>query len=326
MCEPLISVIIPVYNVEEYLDDCLKSVSGQTYDNLEIIVIDDGSTDSSGKICDFWERSDRRIHVIHKENGGLSDARNVGIQAANGDLIGFVDSDDVIHPQMYQKLYEVMMNTRSDITCCGIRRDSSFEKWNMNVYEKIQIREYTAEKGLEVIIKDEDVYVTVWNKLYVKRVIEGVFFELKKYHEDEFWSYQVLARAEKITMVDQCYYGYRQRENSIMNQRYSVRHLDLLDARAQRLEFIEKNFTGLVSLARCDLRFECIRAMQLSLLFFEGTDLIVSKHRIRAMVKLYPLRYKDYRILPYGRQVWCCLSNIFFLGICHIRNAFHFGP
>lgn len=111
-----------------------------------------------------------------------------------------------------------------------------------------------------------------------------------------------------------------------MNQKYSIRHLDLLDARAQRLKFLEEKFIKLVPMARCDLRFECIRAMQFSLLFLEQEDLEASKRRIRDVVRQNPLRRKDYGMLPFGRQIWCWLSNLSFMGTCHIRNRFHFGP
>lgn len=326
MRQPLISVIIPVYNVENYLDDCLKSVSGQIYDNMEIIVVDDGSTDSSGMICDEWEKKDHRILVIHKENGGLSDARNIGLQAANGNFIAFVDSDDVIHPHMYQKLYEMIKDTGCEISCCRVKKDSIFENFSWNINNELQMRQYSDEEALRAIIKNEDISVTVWNKLYTRDVIKNIYFESEKIHEDEFWSYQVLAKAEKIMMTNQYYYGYRQRDKSIMNRQYSVQNLDLLDARAQRLEFLEKNYPKLISLARCDLRFECIRAMQFCLLLLEADDLKISKCRINAMVKSYPLKYRDYRILPFGRQVWCVLSNISFGATCHIRNRLHFGP
>ena len=117
---PLISVIVPVYKVEAYLDKCISSIVGQTYRNLEIILVDDGSPDNCGAICDAWAEQDSRIKVIHKENGGLSDARNAGMSAATGELLGFVDSDDHISPEMYQLLYERMIADNSDISACGV--------------------------------------------------------------------------------------------------------------------------------------------------------------------------------------------------------------
>lgn len=323
---PLISVIVPVYNVETFLDECLQSIVQQTYDNLEIIAVDDGSTDTSGEKCDMWAKRDPRIRVIHKENGGLSDARNAGLMTAKGSLIGFVDSDDVIHPYMYQGLYELMQIADSEISCCRMRKSNSFE--NMFTAEKncAEIKRYTPEEALRAIITESDVFVTVWNKLYRRDIIGDIQFELNKCHEDEFWSYQVIAGATRIVTSDQCYYGYRQRENSIMNQQYSLKRLDLLMARTARLSLIERRFPDLAALARCDLRFECIRAQQFSFIFLKEEELEISKQIIQDIVHNHPLRYCDYHSLPLGRQVWCFLSNIAFAATCHIRNKFHFGP
>ena len=118
---PKISVIIPVYKVEEYISRCIKSVVDQTYSNLEIILVDDGSPDNCPAICDKWAEKDSRIKVIHKKNGGLSDARNAGMQIASGEFIGFVDSDDWISKEMYQLLYENMKENESDISACGVK-------------------------------------------------------------------------------------------------------------------------------------------------------------------------------------------------------------
>ena len=118
---PKISVIIPVYKVEEYINRCIKSVVNQTYDNLEIILVDDGSPDNCPVICDKWAEKDSRIKVIHKNNGGLSDARNMGMKIASGELIGFIDSDDWISKEMYQLLYENMKENESDISACGVK-------------------------------------------------------------------------------------------------------------------------------------------------------------------------------------------------------------
>lgn len=324
--KPLISVIVPVYNVEKYLDECVKSLIEQSYTNLEILLVDDGSLDSSGRICDRWKREDRRVTVIHQKNGGLSDARNSGLLRAKGQLIAFVDSDDVIYSTMYEKLYNVMLETNCDISSCEILSQKEFHKEDFEGQNICKTKEYSAEEALREIIDNRDIYVTVWNKLYRRSVIDGIMFERGKYHEDEYWTYQIIARAKKITMISQYYYGYRQRDNSIMTQRYTLRHLDLLEARDRRLRFIREKFPGLAARDCCRLRLECIRALQLSMKYLNKTDLKKSRGIIKHIVKKNPLRYAEYRNLPIGKKTWCFLSNLSFAGTCYIRNWLRFGP
>lgn len=326
MIKPLISIIVPVYNVEKYLDECVRSLIEQSYTNLEILLVDDGSLDSSGRICDRWKREDQRITVIHQQNGGLSDARNSGLLCAKGQLIAFVDSDDVIHSTMYEKLYNVMLETDCDISSCEILSQKEFHKEDFEGQNICKIKEYSAEEALREIIDNRDIYVTVWNKLYRRSIIDGIMFERGKYHEDEYWTYQIIARAKKIAMISQYYYGYRQRDNSIMTQQYSLRHLDLLDARNRRQQFIREKFPGLADRDCCRLRFECIRALQLSMKYLDKKDLQKSREIIKDIVKKNPLRYAEYKNLPAGKKTWCFLSNLSFTGTCYIRNWLRFGP
>lgn len=186
--EELISIIIPVYNVEEYLSACLKSVIGQTYKNLEIIVVDDGSTDKSGMICDEYCNRDNRITVIHKKNGGLSDARNAGLKAAKGQYIGFVDSDDWIAPEMYEILYQSCKMYEADISfarykdvameaCQDDFIDDSHESKNDS---RLVVR---SEQYLESILTENGVIESnwsVWVRLYKATVIKELRFEKGK--------------------------------------------------------------------------------------------------------------------------------------------------
>ncbi|MGN0334580.1 MAG: glycosyltransferase family 2 protein [Lachnospiraceae bacterium] len=319
---PLISVIIPVYNVEEYIEECLKSVVIQSYEHLEIILVDDGSTDSSGEICDQWARSDSRIRVIHQENGGLSAARNSGMKIAGGAYIGFVDSDDVIHPLMYEKLYRALTDHECDISCCGVTKSIFFEDRD----KKENFRIFQPQDAILALIEDRDLSVTVWNKLYRHEIVRTLAFKEGKCHEDEYWTYQAFSRAEKIVLTDFCGYGYRQRESGIMGRKYSLKRLDIIEARSERLNVIEEHYPELTASARCDFRFECIRAFQLSLLYLDRDDLQKSRSLITRAVKKHVLRYGDYSHLPVGRKVWCFLSNISLEGTARFRNLIHFGP
>lgn len=323
----MISIIIPVYNVADYLEECIASIVVQTYKDLEIILVDDGSTDSSGKICDKWAEKDARIRVIHKKNGGMSDARNAGLDIAKGELIGFIDSDDVIRNDMYERLYALMEEHKAEISCCNFQKEETFPDISILGNDtQDHVQTYTAREALEATIKETDLHPVLWNKLYTREIVGDVRFEYGKYHEDEFWIYQVVTKATKIVSTSRVYYGYRQRANSIMHQKYSLKRLDILEARAERLDFIEKNFPELLKKARCDFRFMCIRERQLGLLNLNENELEVSKKTVMEAVKKYPLKYSDYKELPLGRKVWCFLSNVNFEATCKIRNRFHYGP
>lgn len=341
--DALISIIVPIYKVEEYLDACVESLVRQTYERLEIILVDDGSPDRCGLMCDMWAKKDERIRVIHKENGGLSDARNVGMRAATGAYIGFVDSDDVIHPQMYESLLFMMTETDSEIGCCHLTRDIAQCTTTVSKYalqpadtadqNKDDVhtvygtwRVFSKEEAIESLIRLECISVTVWNKLYRREVLEYLEFPKGKYHEDEFWTYLVLEKANRIAYTDAPFYGYRERGDSITTQKYTSRHLDFLDGRAGRLEYLEKHFSQFSALERTNMRFECIRSMQLCLIHMEGKERAACIERIHKMVKKYPISYKEYQKLPIGRKIWCVLSTITFDGTCRIRNWFHYGP
>lgn len=325
--EPLISVVIPLYNIESYLDACIDSVVNQSWTNLEIILVDDGSADRSGQICEEWAARDPRIQVIHKENGGMSDARNAGIRQAHGDLIGLVDGDDVIHPHMYRKLYRLMQHAGADIACCSYIRGERFD-WQENADQNIAVKKkrYPTEAAIRTLVLETGITSNVWDKLYKKQVLQKIPFIEGKYHEDEFWVYQVLGQASIIAFTSEILYGYRQRSGSIMHQRYSMKHLDLLDARAERLEWLSRYYPELTWYARCNLRFECIRAWQRCDLDMMEQDKIDGKKKARNVAEAYSVTKQDYYRLPAGRQFWLWLSNRSFVLTCKIRNQFHFGP
>ena len=160
----LISIIVPIYNVEDYLKRCIDSILGQTYKNLEVILVDDGSPDKCGKICEEYKLIDSRIKVIHKKNGGLSSARNNGLDIATGDFIGFVDSDDYIERNMYESLIEALNNNNADIATCGIIREDT------NTQHKINIRTPNTEKvyldidAIREILLSREIGISVWSK------------------------------------------------------------------------------------------------------------------------------------------------------------------
>ena len=318
-----ISVIIPVHNTETYLLECLKSVSEQTYNNLEIILVDDGSNDTSGEICDYWGKKDSRVRVFHDSYKGVSVARNVGLNAATGEMIAFVDSDDIINPDMFFILHKVMKCTKSDICCCNLGKGTDTFEW---ADEEIRVKFYTSEQAFCTMMEETDVFAMVWNKLYRRDVLKGILFPPEKCHEDEFWIYHVIDRADRIASVNRKLYGYRQRNGSIMNSRYTLHRLDILEAREERLKLFEEKYPKLIKKGKCDLRFECIRAQQFSLLYLSGEERKKARNIIRQVIRRHPVKLTDCENLPFGRRFWYLTSSVMFLGTCYVRNWLRFGP
>ncbi len=206
MKDALISMVIPVYNVERYLRRCLKSVQMQTYTNLEIILVDDGSTDASGVICEQLAASDDRIRVIHKENGGLSDARNVGMQYASGDYIAFVDSDDYIAENMVARLYNICEQKNTEISICRSKKTSQ-DRERGACNQDIEV--YTNVEALEQLFYQKKYNMSAWGKLYERTLFEGIRFPKGELYEDVNTIYKVIDRAKNVGYCgDQLYFYY----------------------------------------------------------------------------------------------------------------------
>lgn len=243
MEKSLVSVIVPIYKVEKYLEKCIQSVLKQNYTNLEIILVDDGSPDSCGEICDSYSSIDSRIRVIHKNNGGLSDARNVGIDAATGEYLVFVDSDDYVHPQMISILYDGIVKNAAELSVCGIKNVEENESvfCTDEVVDKWIVLENDKEK-LEYALGTETttVFTVAWNKMYHKRLFEKERYPVGVIHEDEFTTYKMVHEAKRIAYTDTELYFYVQRANSIMSTEFNIKNLSVLDAYEERLDRYSK--------------------------------------------------------------------------------------
>lgn len=216
---PLISIIVPVYNVKDYLEKCLKSICGQTYQNLEIIVVDDGSTDGSGELCDVFAQSDSRIKVVHQSNGGLGAARNKGLDIAIGEYIGFVDSDDWIDSDMYQFLYELMDTSKADISICSHYVEKS-NKTKIK-YSSDKVLSMDPIEAIRLLAKDKIVRNYAWDKLFKRDLFKDLRFPENCWFEDLAVMYKVFYKAQKIVMQGRPKYHYLVRENSIMGSKYN---------------------------------------------------------------------------------------------------------
>ena len=229
----LISVIVPIYNVENYLEKCLDSILSQTYKNIEVILVDDGSPDKCGEICDTYKDKDNRIKVIHKKNGGLSDARNAGIEIANGNYIMFIDSDDYILNNMIETLYSRMIKDKSDVAECNffyVDGDGNEIK-ERNKDMPFEDEVITSDEAMERLISDKYWYfITACNKLYKRQLFSEIRFPYGKYNEDEFIAHLIIEKCKLISLVKDPLYCYCQRNTSIMGSKFNIRNLDGAEA------------------------------------------------------------------------------------------------
>lgn len=234
----LISVIVPIYRVEEYLDECVASVVNQTYRNLEIILVDDGSPDHCPQMCDEWAVRDSRIKVIHKVNGGLSDARNAGIEIATGEYIAFVDSDDFITPDMLEKLHAALVKADADIAACGILTCEGEKQTAWGCRDTVG----TPKQIYALLYNDTAYPVAAWNKLYRRSCWETLRFPVGKTCEDAFTTYQLIHNARRIVMIPEALYCYRIRPGSIMTSAFSLKKMDEEAAWRCNYEFMEQHY------------------------------------------------------------------------------------
>lgn len=241
----MISIIVPVYNVEKYIRRCVSTLIEQKYSDIEILLIDDGSTDSSGAICDELALIDKRIRVIHKDNGGLSDARNMGIENARGEYIGFVDSDDYIHASMYEVLWENIEKEKADIAYCNFYWiDETETVLEDLVGSKVQV--FEGADILGQIYKLNLPTVIAWNKLYRRELFDSIRYPKGKVHEDEAIIHRLLYICKKIVYIDEKLYYYVKRKGSITDSINEGRLRDAISAfEGRRLFFRSKGLDNL---------------------------------------------------------------------------------
>ena len=250
MTQDLITIIVPIYNVEPYLHKCIDSILAQKYNHLEIILVNDGSTDNCGAICDEYAVIDSRIKVIHQSNRGLSQARNVGLAKANGEYIGFVDSDDWISPHMYERLYYEIVKNETDIAACGMYiatdKDVYLKRQSYSGIAKI----LTRKEALTSLVAFTKISTSAWNKLYKKSVLLTNPFPKGKYYEDLYSMPDILSRCNNVVYIDTPYYYYYLRENSIVHT-FSAQHLmDHFEASIYRNKKIETSYPELKHLVQ----------------------------------------------------------------------------
>lgn len=303
----LISVIVPVYNAEKYLDRCIRSIVNQTYQNLEIILIDDGSSDYSSAICDQWAEKDERIRVFHQVNRGISAARNSGISVSGGNYILMVDSDDYLSVSMIAFMYSSMRKENADLAVCDFYRGKD-EEYEFVYDEKKANEMIDGKEAMERIYLDEHKtlqYVVPWGKLYKKSLFDQVRYPEGRIFEDIYVTHQLLSRCRKIVVIPQILTYYYANPSSIMNSRFHVKKLDYLPALKNRIDFFKSHDLQ-------ELR-EAAYEEYLHALIWEYSrvrDLLMDKRTMMYIVTCYREVYiRGYSSKRYPKE------NKFFLGI-----------
>jgi minor teichoic acid biosynthesis protein ggaB len=293
MHEELVSVIVPVYNVENYLRECLDSIVAQTYRNIEVILIDDGSKDSSGEICDEYADKDNRVKVIHKENGGVSAARNTGLDVAKGEWISYVDSDDYIEDTMLENLICLAKENDVELAMCSFKDISECE----NVTQENDIRIFSKDELIyNYVVRNTDYCITegIWDRIYKRVLVDGLRFKNDRINEDILYTMEVFTRAHKAVYTSEKLYNYRAgREGNITGRKATIDSIkDKIYCSKNSAKILRES--GNEELA--DI-FECIHFLEISeLLIFNGEknndDILNYKRYMRPIVKKV-LNYKN---------------------------------
>ena len=323
----MISVIVPVYNAETYLRKCLDSIAGQTYRDLEILVIDDGSTDGCDRICDEYGEKDERIRVFHTENQGLSCARNLGLDNAKGAYIGFVDSDDYISPEMYEHLLS-LMDDDVDLAECSFvetKDNDAFSGIDKAASEEIEL--YSTKEAMCEHIKDSRFRQIIWNKLYKRGIVKGVPFVEKKGIDDEYWTYRVIGNAKKLLCTNAILYAYRQQASSVMhNLSIGKRTISAIDAKVARHRYLQEKMPSLVPESLRSIWFSCLYYGQLILKYKDDIPEIKNaKSFIQETIKQFPIKLEFLKDKEFSEKIWLSLLKISFWNTCRIRNALNIG-
>ena len=238
---PLVTIILPVYNVAKWLDTCMQSIVKQTYANLQIILIDDGSTDESPAICEHWAAEDSRINVVHQQNAGLSAARNTGLQLRKGEYVCFVDSDDYVEPDYVERMLDTALTEQADMVVCNIRKEDEDGNPVKEPDPAFEAKTFTYRQYMADALQSNWKHTVAWNKLYRSSIWDDFGYPVGKIHEDEFVIAQIIARCSRIVCIDDALYHYIQRGGSIMTKKYSIRNLDRIEALCERFRFLKSH-------------------------------------------------------------------------------------
>ncbi len=321
----LISIIVPVYKVEAYLDQCVQSIVDQTYKNLEIILVDDGSPDNCGAMCDAWAAKDSRIQVIHQENAGAGAARNAGFAVATGDWISYIDGDDWLALDMYERLYDRAIQTGSAIASCGMLRIWPEEGRTELIRQGAEAIVLDRSAAVKAMIQSTHLIMTPPNKLYHRSTVEGVPFPTGRTIDDEFWSWRVVANAHRVATILEPLYFYRQHAESVMNSKAQYHLLDVVDAKCRRQEYLEENMPELANDGCWNLLGTCLYQGQTMLRSFPYKEVKDQLSKIKRVVKKHAVDKAYFTKLSFKRKLRYLMIRHCFVLTCRIQNLFGIG-
>lgn len=239
--KPRLSIIVPVHNLEKYLNHCIDSILNQTFTDFELILINDGSIDASASICEAYAQKDSRVRVIHQNYQGVSGARNAGVRAVRGEYVGFIDGDDYVKENMLEVLYGLAVRTKSDISICKLGREIEGKVINED-NDAIYSKEMDNLTAMRELFKGELYRFSLCNKLFKKSCFTGIRFPEGRIHEDLSTTYRLFARSEKAVFTNYTGYIYVKRQNSILTSRYSEKRLDALTGWKEILIFMKNQY------------------------------------------------------------------------------------
>lgn len=303
--QSLISVIIPVYQVVNYLEKCIDSVLKQSYNNLEIILVDDGSTDGGEKVCDQYAEDDKRIKVIHQSNQGPSSARNAGVKVATGDYLFFVDSDDILPSHAIEILHDAMKERQVDIALgkyirFNCNRHLSFDKKVIDILSedhKKQLQKlYIGKEQMKAFFDDSDYPAMVWGKLYRRELFENIRFPVGRlYCEDEYTTYKLLDHSKSSIFIPEVVYEYRDNPDGITHRKYNANTIQSFETIDEQVKFVHEKYPECEEAAKCKLVFSATRCglwLLQSRKSFDKDEQIY-QNAIRQHIKLFLFKGKN---------------------------------
>ena len=310
--EELISLIVPVYKVENYLDRCLESLVNQTYRDLEILLVDDGSPDSSGEIAEVWQKKDSRIRVFHKENGGQSSARNLGLRQARGKYIGFVDADDFVEPQFAQTLYSLLVKNNAGISAIGYQEVSDTILPEHDAFEPSDTEILDTHDAIRELFCPDKYCDYLWNKLYRKELFSGIGFPDGQVYEDTGVLYRLIDRCEKMVWNPARLYCYYQRGNSTI-RREDIRAMhDRYAMLRQRYLYVKGKYP--------DIEMNYRQFFSESLLLSQYLDKDEQRRNREELKELWPRVKNTVSVKDKLKYFFCIHMSRFYYGLCKAKK------
>ena len=320
----LISVIVPVYNVEKYLNKCVDSIINQTYKNLEIILVNDGSKDKSGLLCDYYKDKDSRVKVIHQKNKGGGAARNIALDLAKGVFITFVDSDDYISPQMYEYLYNQFEDDIDLVECEYINVEDDFYSFNLNEKECKKLK-YTSQEAMKEHILDSNFKQSIVNKMYRKEVIGDIRLPVGKKIDDEYFMYHIIGNCKCLLHTNPILYAYRQQNLSVMHSMGAINRLQGIEAKYYRHQYICEYYPDLESASLVNLWQTCLYLGQLLQREIGTKESKKYMTDIKKVLLKFPIKNQYNNQLSMKQKIWFTLTKFSYEKTCMIRNCLKIG-